>query len=465
MDLLLIDPPWIVSNDRNLWKRVRSCLPSLGLAYLASYAEKYGHYGCRILDCTAEEVSVAGVAARLQAFKADPPRFIGITSTSPLIDNAIHIARLCKEQLPESRVILGGVHPSVDPDGVMQSPHVDAVVRGEGEVTVLELLNGREWKDILGLTWRDDAGVHHNPERPLIRDLSEIPIPAYHLLPIHRYRPAVGSFRRLPAMSLFATRGCPGRCTFCHRAFGGKVRKRNAADVFKEVEYLYLNHGIREICFYDDTFTVFKKEVAEFCRMLIDSKLDISWSCFSRVDRTDESLLRLMKQAGCHLMLFGVESADPEVLKNINKRISLDDVRETFRLCRQIGIDTRASLMFGNPGETRESIERTIRFAMEIDPDQAQFNITTAYRGTELYAWALENGYLVDEGRNDFNVSDINLNLPTISPRELQRAYRWAHVRFYLRPRVILRRLGKIRSREQLQAEVRGFLGILGSAF
>jgi radical SAM superfamily enzyme YgiQ (UPF0313 family) len=192
--------------------------------------------------------------------------------------------------------------------------------------------------------------------------------------------------------------------------------------------------------------------------------MDITWSCFSRVDRVDEPLLSLMKKAGCHLILFGVESADERILRNIRKRISLAQVEQAIRTCRRIGVDTRVSFMLGNPGETEETIRKTIDFAIRLDPDQVQFNITTAYPGTELFRWAQENGYLIHNDWAACNMSDMTMRLPTVSPETLQRYYRLAHLRFYCRLRVILRRLSRVRSVTQLAQEMKGALAIVSSA-
>ena len=160
-------------------------------------------------------------------------------------------------------------------------------------------------------------------------------------------------------------------------------------------------------------------------------------------------------------MLFGVESADEQILKTINKRISLDDVRKVIRDARSIGIETRASFMLGNPGETEETIKKTIDFAIELDPDEVQFNIATAYPGTELYKWALDKGYLNIRDNKNFNMSDVNMKLPTISPELLDKYYKESHKKFYLRPKIIMRRLLHIRSLTQLAQEMKGFFAIL----
>ncbi|MBN1823315.1 MAG: radical SAM protein [Endomicrobiales bacterium] len=460
IDVLFIDPPWIIESDRNFWKQIGSCLPSLGMAYVAGYLEGKG-FSCRIIDSTAEKYSIADLEAILR--KAEfRPKYLGLTATTPLIENALRIAEIAKRIFPNVKVVMGGVHPTVMPEEVLSSKNVDMVVRGEGEETMAEIVSGADPGKIAGISYRDGAQkTRHNPDRPLIGDLDKIPPPAYHLLPMKKYYPAIGSYKRLPAMSIFATRGCPGRCTFCYRTFFGKTRKRSARNIMEEVELLRNRYGVREIAFYDDAFTVFRKTVMEFCDLLNEKKLDVSWSCFTRADLIDEELLKRMKSAGCHLVLFGVESADEEILESINKKIDLEKVKKAVKEARKAGIETRASFMLGNPGETEETIKKTINFAFRLDPDQVHFNITTAYPGTELYEWAKTKGYLSACRWSCYTMSESNINLPTVSRERLLFYYGKVHRDFYFRPRIVLRRLMKARTLDALIGEIKGAAGLM----
>jgi len=458
MDVLLIDPPWVIENRKNLWRKVGSTLPSLGLAYIAAVLEK-NNISVRILDCTAEKISLSQIPSRLRRLN---PSYVGITATTPLIKNALKIAEYCKAEYPMAKIILGGIHPSFMPEEVLSDRNVDYVVRGEGEITMLEICQGKPKEKIPGLSYRKGGHIVHNKDRPNVEDLNSIPAPAYHLLPMKKYKPAIGNYRRLPAMSIFATRGCPGRCTFCQPTFGRKLRARSAQSIISEIRLLKSKYGIKEINFYDDTFTAFRNVVFEFCDALIMQKIDITWSCFTRPDFLDEKILGAMKRAGCHLILMGIESADEQILKNIKKAISLEHAKAIVRAARKIGIDTRCSFMLGNPGETEETIRKTIDFALELDPDEVQFNITTAYPGTEMFEWADSRGYISTKDWSRYNMSETVMDLPTISQEKLKMYYKAAHKKFYLRPRIILRRLLKIRNFAQLSQELRGFAAVLG---
>ena len=456
--VLLINPPWVIGEDKNLWKEVASAWPSLGLGYIASVLEQDGHQ-VYYLDCSAEHYTVGDMAKVLDNYQALD--FVGITATTPLIKNALAIAGLVKEKFGQAKVVMGGVHPSIMPDEVLADPAVDFVVIDEGEETMRELVAGQTVEEILGIAYKKDGVICKNPLRPLIPDLDTIPAPAYHLMNMKTFRPAVGSYKRLPVMIMFATRGCPGRCTFCYRTFRGIIRKRSARNIVNEIKILKRDYGIKEISFYDDTFTVLRPVIQEFCRILLDEKLDLTWSCFSRVDCVDEELLRLMKKAGCHLILFGVESADEQILQNINKRISLAQVVRVMRLARKIGLETRTSFMFGNQGETEETIKKTIDFAIKLDSDEVQFNIATPYPGTELFAWAKERGYIKSFNWNDYSYSNVVLELPGLDREKLHYYYTLAHRKFYFRPKIILRRLLHIRSWEQFKQEFKGALALL----
>ena len=461
--VLLINPPWVIGEDKNLWNDVASCWPSLGLAYIAAVLEEAGHQ-VKYLDCSAERYTVKDATGVMRGFNEEFD-FVGLTATTPLINNALAIAGRAKEIFPGAKIVLGGVHPSVMPAETMSHPSVDFVVVDEGEQTMLELVGGRDASQIPGLCYKQNGQTIMNSSRPLIRDLDTILPPAYHLLPMDKYYPAIGSYRRLPVMILFATRGCPGRCTFCYRTFRGVVRKRSARNIIEEIKILQRDYGIREVAFYDDTFTLFKDVVKDFCDIIEREKIDLTWSCFTRVDHINEDLLRSMKKAGCHLILFGVESADEQILKNINKRISLDQVIEAVRSARRLGIETRASFMIGNQGETEETIKKTIDFAIKLDPDEVQFNIAMAYPGTELFDWAKEKGYVKSFNWNDYSYSNVVLELPNLDRAKLQYYYELAHRRFYFRSKIILRRLWHIRSWAQFVQEIRGGRALMGFIF
>ena len=458
ISVLFINPIWALKGG--VWKDVAACMPSLGLGYVASYLRKNckKRLKIQIIDMVAEQMTISDLTKRISCLNFD---YIGITSTTITIKSALKIAEECKNLNPHTKIIFGGVHPSISPDEVLSNSAVDFVIRNEGEISLLELVSGKFPSTINNLSYRKNGKIIHNPERELIKNLDDIPMPAYDLMPMDKYFPAVGSYKRLPAVSVIATRGCPGRCTFCYKVFGTTLRTRSAKNIFNEIKYLKQKFGIKEIAFYDDTFTSFRQNVKAFCKLLIKSKMNITWSCFSRVDCIDGETLKLMKKAGCHQILYGVESADHQILQNIDKRINLEKVKQAVAMTKKAGISARCSFMLGNPGETKETIERTIDFAIDLDPDLAMFNITVPFPGTRMYSWAKEHNYLLTEDWDDYDLSKQIMKLPTISNEDLQYYYALAYKKFFLRPKYILKRFFKIRSIEDAKELMNGASAVI----
>lgn len=455
MDALLIEPPWVAKNG-NISKDMGGSWPPLGLLYVASFAESKG-YRVHLMDAIAEKLTFEDIESFINEHR---PPFIGITSVTQQIGSASRVAAIAKRASPHSTVVIGGPHAGVVPDDVLKDTNVDFVIRGEGEYSFSELLAGKPIDTINGLSYRSEGNsVHNTPSEPIM-DLDSLPMPAYHLTKLELYRPAAASYQRLPAIAMITTRGCPGKCIFCASA-GTKLRTRSADKIVSEIEHLQKEYGIREVNFYDDTFTMFRKNVARFCDLIVERGIDLTWSCFARVDCVNESLLAKMRAAGCHQILYGIESADPEILKNIRKPIDLEQTRKVVRLTQAAGIGVRTTFIFGNPGETVESMRRTIDFAKELEPDIVMFNILVPLPGTEIHKWAKEKGYLRTRNWQDYDAANVMVELPTVASDEINRMYRTAHREFYFRPRYLLRRLMKLRSLEDIKMSIRAFCSLL----
>lgn len=458
MDVLLINPPWL-TKDGNIWHGVKSTSPPLGLLYVAAYAEARG-CSVHVMDVNAERLHFADI----EAFIADRrPKWIGLTAVTAQIINTKRIAGIARRVSPESKVVVGGVHATALPDEVLRDRSVDYVIRGEGELPFVSLVEGEPAEMIPGLSYRGSnplQPIQHNPMGEPIRDLDSLPTPAYHLIRFDLYKPAIGAYRRLPAINMTMTRGCPGKCTFCNSAETA-LRTRSAEHVVDEIQRLQGRYGIREVSFYDDTLTIFKPQVAAMCDLIVERGIDLTWSCFARTDCVSPGLLKKMRAAGCHQILFGIESADPEILENIRKPIDIEQTRRAVRMVQEAGIAVRAAFMFGNPGETVASMRRTIDFAKELDPDIALFNITTPYPGTQMFDWARRNGHLRTLDWNDYDLANSVLDLPTVSSEDVNRMYKIAYREFYFRPRYLLRRLTKLHGFEDLKANLQAFRSIL----
>jgi radical SAM superfamily enzyme YgiQ (UPF0313 family) len=242
---------------------------------------------------------------------------------------------------------------------------------------------------------------------------------------------------------------------------GKRIRFRNAENIIGEIEMLIRDYKIKEISFYDDTFTANRNNVLKLCSLIKEKKLDITWSCMSRVDMIDVVLLKEMRSAGCHQIGYGIESADQEVLGNIKKQISFEKVKEAARLTRKAGIDFRGMFMFGNPGETSLTMKKTLQFAIDLNCDLAVFNITTPYPGTEMFDWADKNGYLLTYDWRKYDLSKQVMRLPTVGNEEVEYFYRYAYKKFYLRPGYILKKIFRLRNLLDLQSSAGFFWSLL----
>ena len=229
----------------------------------------------------------------------------------------------------------------------------------------------------------------------------------------------------------------------------------------EHILYVKSAYGIREISFYDDTFTTNRKRVEKLCKLMISEKVHMSWSCFARVDSVNPEILRLMKQAGCHQICYGFESADEDILKAINKRINTNDVINAVSWTKKAGIDIRGAFMLGNPGETEKSIRKTIEYSKKIGIQFAMYNITTPFPGTALFDWANEKGFIKHTDWNLYDLAHPIMELPTISSEAVQKSYHKAYKEYYLRPAYIIQRLLSIQTRDELKTYIKVFAGIL----
>ncbi|TWI76933.1 radical SAM superfamily enzyme YgiQ (UPF0313 family) [Desulfobotulus alkaliphilus] len=353
MRIILIAPPYPLQQAPS---------PPLGLCYVAAacLAQKAE---VKILDFI---VAPWSPEILQKAFDEFPPDVIGITGVTMTAPEALEIIRAARKIRPEALCFMGGPHATFDADNLLKdTPELDLVVLGEGEATLAELVprlrNPETWQDIAGIAYKENGSVVFTPKRPLIEDLDALPLPARHLLPISRYQ-ALGF-----PVSIITSRGCPNGCIFClgRRMVGAKVRHRSASLVVDEIEGL-LAMGFSYINIADDLFTADALRVEAFCEEIRKRDLVFCWSVFSRVNTINVRILRLMKEAGCVTVSFGIESGCPDMLKRVKKGITLDQARDAVAACRETGMRAHASFMVGLPGETEESLMLTQKFQDEL---------------------------------------------------------------------------------------------------
>lgn len=417
-----------------------SSSPSLGILMLAAVARLHG-FDCAVIDAAALELSEHELLHRIAILRPD---VIGISSTTAAIGNAGSIAAAAKQLLPDVRIIVGGPHITAAPLNTMtRFPALDIAVIGEGEATIAELLprlqDGTELATVQGIIYRNGSNLRDTGRRPMITDLDALPFPAWDLLEEfpQRYLPAPFKVRNLPAAPLVTSRGCPNSCIFCDRSvFGSSCHAYSAEYIVREMTELHQRYGIREFSFEDDTFVTFKHRLAELCGRLIALKLDISWTCLGRANQVTAENLRLMRAAGCWQISFGIESGSQKILDLVNKGIILDQVRNAVNLCRLAGIKSKGFFILGHPGETKETLQMTLDFALKLPLSDISVSLMTPFPGSEIYNRACEFGTFDPDWEN------MNLLNPVFVPfglirEDLEHAQKVLLRSFYLRPRII----------------------------
>lgn len=463
MKIVLISAPYLdVYGTLNVGKNHTF---SLGVGYVAAVLRDAGHQ-VSLLD--PEPLGMSDEAIK-EYLKSKEPDLVGISSATANFKGAIRMAHLAKE-VSNPVTVIGGVHASALPlETLRDYPEFDLVAIGEGEETMGELCSHLETErealpDIKGIAYRDNGRLEKTQPRPLIQNLDQLPFPAREMVDLNLYRPQVHLYRGRKSATILTSRGCPALCTFCATTvtMGNRFRKHSPEYVLSEIRHLITDYGIQDFVIVDDTFTIDRQRAMAICNQIIEQRLDIGWFCFARVDNATVELYETMKKAGCFSMFFGIESADPQVLKNIKKGATVDQARYALRMANKIGFKTEAGFMLGNPGDTRESIKKTISLARELNPVIASFNIMTPFPGTEEYAKYLPHDPVGMRNWDNFVPKGIT---PLIKPdglsrQELQKFLVEAYLKFYLRPQQLFRILRNISSWAEFKVYLRGGLGL-----
>jgi len=444
IDILLISP---FSNNKGgaIWKQIQRSFPSNGILCLAAYIREKG-FSVKVIDGVLESLSNDEICKRILAIANESGgiRYIGLSVTTLLYYTAAEIAIFAKNNLHGIKIIFGGPHPSSLPSDVIAEAFVDYVIRGEGEYALADLLENKLVDDIGGLTFIKNGLIIHNPDRPRIRNLDILPMPAYDLVPIERSKPFIGQFvglkKVVPSTLIIATRGCIGKCTFCSKTFAPGVAYKSAKKIIEEIEFLQSRFKIQHFVFYDDTFTSNQKLISEFCETLILKKIAITWTCSSRVDCVSRELLFKMKEAGCTQVLYGVESFSDDVLKSINKIATAEDNINAIKWTKETGMIVRIAIMIGNPADTIETLENNIKLLRKYKPDLIQVTIATPLPGSALYKSGVENNKITCTDWEKYNGDYIVMQHPVLTEKDLKKYYLKTYQSFYLSPRYLLKK-------------------------
>ena len=481
MDTLLLFPPLSVEErygNRKLGE-IGGHLPPFGLACIASYIREHS-FSVGIMDALAEDMEPMQV---LDYIGKHQPKVIGFSAMTPQFLRTVRIAKDISKRFPEILTIIGGHHASIMPYETLEEDCcLDLLVYGEGEETFLEIINKykeRGWnkeeflkdadclKAIDGIAFRDkDSNIKINKSRRQIEDLDSLPSPAWDLLPLGKYIPLPNQYLNKPVIHMVSIRGCPFDCDFCsnNSVFGRKIRARSPERVVDDIKYVKSKYNMKEISFWDDTMTVNKKWLEKFCNCLIENKVNVTWTCYSRVDTVNLEILKLMKKAGCWNIFYGYESGTQQLLDNINKGITLEQIRNVNKWTKDAGIEVRASFMIALPGETPELAKRTIDFAIELEPEYAQFSITTPYPGTKLFDTAKKSGRL-REDFSKYNMWEV-VYVPEgyMDEKQIVAIEKLAMRKFYFRFRFIFEKIKRVRSFEDIRRYINGLKMAIGFA-
>ena len=471
LKVLLLNPPFFPKFSRA--QRSPAVIKSgtlyypIWLAYATGVLEKEGHC-VRLIDAPAEKLSLDAVLKMVRDFK---PQLAVLDTSTPSVYSDINVAREIKRVVPDCFITLVGTHVSALPEETIKlDACIGAIAIGEYDFTLKELaaaLRNAECgmrnnsafrtphsallKGVQGLCFRNNGEIMRNPSRAYIKNLDDLPFVSsvyQKHLKIENY---FYSITKHPQITIMTSRGCPYQCSFCvypQTIHGHTHRRRSVANVIEEFKFIVKEFPqVKEIFIEDDTFTLDKKYCIEFSVRMIAEGIKIPWTANSRVDIREETL-RWLKDANCRLLCIGIESGDQAILDNIKKGIKLEQIKEFVKNAKRAGILVHACFIVGNPGETRQTLQKTLDFAKELKPDTVQFFPLMVYPGTEAYAWAKENGYLETQDYSKWitaeGLHNCVISTPELSSDNLVQFCDNARKSFYLRPRYILSKLAQI---------------------
>ena len=476
IDVLLINPPSSITKrygKKNLGEIGGDLIP-LGMANLAAYIREKG-YGVGVIDCPTLKIDNEKV---YEIILQKDPAIIGFSTTTYALSRAIELARKIKNKLPTKLTVVGGSHANVAGiETANQYDVFDIIAYGlDGEYILHEIVQKFSEKNfnrnqfmtdftmlenIKGIIYKKNNITTRNSPREKIENLDKLPLPARDLFPMEKYIPLPNQYKKLPLTNMVVIRGCPYFCTFCDQASTG-ARRRSPQKVIEEIKECVEKFGIKEISFWDDTMSYHKKWMKEFLDLLIREKLDLCWSCYAAVNTVDKDLLKLMRKAGCWNIFYGYETANDDLAKNIQtnkKNRDFEKMKQVAQWTKEAGIEVRGSFLIGLPGETPELARKTVRNAIDLDPDYAQFTLVCPYPGTKLAKEIEEGkwGKFVSRDLEEYQCWNVTwLPFGYNSIKELKNMERYAFRKFYLRPSYIFKRIMKIRSFEDVKRYFKG---------
>jgi hopanoid biosynthesis associated radical SAM protein HpnJ len=459
---LFLNPPSFENFDGGAGSRwpatreIESYWYPVWLAYPAGMLE-----GARLLDAPPHYVSAEDTINIAKEYE-----FLVLYTSTPGFPGDIRLVKKIKEANPTMKIAFVGPHVTVLPERSLRDcPELDFICRKEFDYSVVEFAQGKPISEILGISYLKDGAIVHNPDRPQMQDLDAMP----HVTDVYKRDLDVTRynvpFLLNPFVSLYTTRGCPAQCTFClwpQTTSGHAWRKRSTDDVAAEMAKAKAYWpNVREFFFDDDTFNIQQARTVELCAKL--KPLGLTWSCTSRVTTNFETL-KAMKEAGCRLLIVGYESGDQQILKNIKKGATIERARQFTKDCHKLGLVIHGDFILGLPGETHETINNTIAFAKELDVETIQVSVAHAYPGTELYDYAVSNGFMVKDTKmvDDGGHQLAHIQYPGLPADDILDAVHRFYDEYYFRPkaayRIVRKAIFNTADRKRLYKEAKAFL-------
>ncbi|TKJ41601.1 hypothetical protein CEE37_03280 [candidate division LCP-89 bacterium B3_LCP] len=423
--------------------------PPISLTESAAVLQQKGH-DVRVNDCSVEGVDTEKLKGILKEFAPD---LVVMNSTTPSLNFDMTMPPLIKEVLPTAKIAAFGIHVGALPEeSFALTDALDFIVRGEPELTIVDLADrlekGTDPSDVPGLSSRLNGTIVHAGDREFVKNIDEFPYPAWDLIDLDNY---TLPFSGRQFLMVTTARGCPYKCIYCvaQSYYGKKIRMRKVPKIVDELEYLGDMYGVKDFFFWSESFTIIKKAIKELCREILRRNLDIRWVCNSRVDNVDRELLELMKQSGCWMISYGIESGVQDILDGIKKDVTIAEIEESIKLTRSVGFQIAGHFVLGLPGETKETLHKTYNFACSLDLDYAQFYCASPWPGSEFYRMAKAENWLASDNWDDYEQDKSVTNYPGLSAEEITRFRNRATRRFYLRPKIIWRTMTRMKSPEE----------------
>lgn len=445
MKIALVLPPHSFEERYNkAIAKAAGTFPPLGILYIAAVLEKAGH---KVIVLDGSMKDIFEMNDTIYKFEPD---IVALNVMTFLWEKVKTWCMDLKARHPNTFIAVGGHHVSqIKEKALWECSSIDAALLGEAEFAMENLANALEQRKPLagmtGLIVRGDGGIVVGPPAPRLTNLDEIPFPARHLVNIHDYVPALEQYKRLPVTNMITTRGCPYQCIFCSSG-NTKAYFRSPQNVLEEMRVLVNEYKVKDITFWDDTFTLNKKRVLEMMDLIKKESWDLVWCCNSRVNTLDRELLERMADAGCWKIFFGVESMNQKQLNTLKKGVLVPQIHAAIKGCKEFGIESECSFIFGTPGETYQEGLETIREIKKLDPDYVKFFPMTPLPGTEFDRIATETGTIVDQDLSKRTENHMVFVPNSMRPEELQDLLKRAYKEFYFRPAYIAKRVVKLRS-------------------